>query len=177
MPTKDLDARCSFDIYIMIIITKEAITISRQLRNENKKIVLVGGCFDIIHLGHVRFLQKAKERGDVLMVMLESDERIRQTKGADRPYNIQQERAEVLESIRYVDYVICLDYIPDNTGYDLLVKSLEPAIIATTRSDPHIEHKKRQAEAIGAEVIFVIDRITGHSTSTKAQQLYKHDEL
>ena len=64
------------------------------------KIVLVGGCFDILHLGHVVFLEKAKKEGDVLVVLLESDEKVRFLKGKGRPVHTQSERAEILSALK-----------------------------------------------------------------------------
>lgn len=161
----------------MIITSNQAGEISTNLRKAGKRIVLVGGCFDIIHLGHILFLQKAKAQADILMVMLESDENIKHAKGNDRPYNTQEERAKVLHELRSVDYVILLDKMNDNTAYDTLVKMIQPAIIATTAGDPFDSHKKRQAAMIGCEVTYVIQRIQSHSTSSKVQKLYKNDEL
>ena len=68
-----------------------------------KNIVLVGGCFDIVHLGHLIFLEKAKAKGDILIVLLESDENIRKNKGQNRPINNQEDRALFLSKLKMVD--------------------------------------------------------------------------
>ncbi len=144
-----------------------------SLRTQNKSIVLTGGCFDILHLGHIRFLEKAKKEGGILLVMLESDEQIRKLKGTGRPVHTQKERAEILSSLRSIDYVLLLPGQMQNQDYDLLVKKIKPAIIALTKGDSTVEHKKRQAKLTGAKLRYVTPRIPDKSTSTIAQNLYK----
>jgi len=75
------------------------------------RIVATNGCFDIIHAGHVQFLNEARSLGDKLIVGLNSDKSVRQLKGKDRPYNTQQNRAEVLIALESVDQVIIFDSI------------------------------------------------------------------
>lgn len=71
----------------------------------NKKIVFTNGCFDILHVGHVRYLQEARACGDVLVVGLDTDESVRGLKGPERPIQSQEERAEILLALSCVDYV------------------------------------------------------------------------
>jgi D-beta-D-heptose 7-phosphate kinase/D-beta-D-heptose 1-phosphate adenosyltransferase len=73
---------------------------------EKKKIIWVNGCFDIIHPGHIEILKYARSRGDLLIVGIDSDERVSILKGKDRPINNQNSRKIILESIRYVDEVV-----------------------------------------------------------------------
>lgn len=121
--------------------------------SKSKKIVLVGGCFDILHFGHISFLKKAKSLGDYLMVALESDKNIKRLKGKNRPFNNQKQRKEFLESLRFVDEVIILkDYMTNNDYMDL-VKKIKPSIIAITKGDPIKKLKEKQAEGVGAKVI------------------------
>ena len=72
----------------------------------NKTIVATNGCFDILHAGHVAYLEAAKEQGDILIVGLNDDESVRELKGPDRPINCLEDRARVLASVRYVDLVV-----------------------------------------------------------------------
>lgn len=148
-----------------IVTTEQAVNVSKELRNEGKKIVLAGGCFDILHLGHITFLEKAKEQGDVFFVLLESDENIKRTKGTMRPINTQTDRAKILSSLSMVDYVVTLPDITDNKLYDELVIHIKPAIIATTAGDANRSHKERQAEKIQAKVVDVTPPISNQSTS------------
>lgn len=154
-----------------VISIEEAIAESQQLREQHHTIVLVGGCFDILHVGHIIFLEQAKARGDRLFVLLESDESIRNTKGDGRPVNTQHNRALVLAALTAVDAVVLLPKPMDNAGYDALVLQLKPAIIATTNGDPYRHHKERQASLIGGEVVDVTDRLPEHSTSTVVTKL------
>lgn len=148
-----------------ILTTEQGVEVAKQIKTQGKKIVLVGGCFDILHIGHIAFLEKAKEQGDVLIIFLESDENIKKTKGPARPVNTQDDRAKILASLSIVDYVIKLSEITDNTNYDNLVIQLKPAIIATTAGDANRSHKERQAEKIGAKVVDVIESIQNKSTT------------
>lgn len=158
-----------------ILDTKKAIRIATKLRQEEKTIVLTGGCFDILHAGHVQFLTKAKEKGTVLFVMLESDQTVRKQKGNDRPINTQLIRAYLLANLLPVDFVILLPPFTSNRQYDELVFALKPAIIATTKKDPYIRHKIRQAQASGAQVCEVINRLTPVSTTKLAKLISEKD--
>mgnify|MGYP001791708057 CR=1 FL=1 len=155
-----------------ILSPDQAVNISAQLRNQGKKVILVGGCFDILHIGHIALFEQAKKKGDVLFVLLESDENIKKNKGPNRPINTQSDRAKVLENLELVNYVIPLDEITDNHDYDKLVISIKPAIIATTKGDKARFHKDRQAKQIDAKVIDVTGPITNQST-TKLIEILK----
>jgi len=93
----------------------------KDLKRQGKTIVFTNGCFDILHIGHVRYLKEAKSLGDILVVGLNSDESIRYIKGPKRPIIPQEERAEILASIRYVDYVVIFNE-PDPYNLISLVK-------------------------------------------------------
>ena len=79
------------------------------LKQKNKIIVTTNGCFDILHIGHVRYLQKSAEFGDILIVCLNSDNSVKQLKGPTRPLNNENDRAEVLAALGCVDYVVIFD--------------------------------------------------------------------
>lgn len=130
-----------------------------------KKIVLVGGCFDVLHPGHIIFLEKAKKAGDYLVVLLESDQKVRQLKGEKRPVHTQIDRAKILKALRFVDEVVMLPYIKSDQGYDQLIKKIKPDIIATTFKDKNIYHYQRSAKKVGAKLKFVTKIIGEHSTS------------
>ena len=78
---------------------------SARLRSKQKRVVATNGCFDILHVGHVRYLASARKLGDVLVVGLNGDESVRQLKGEGRPVNRERDRAEVLAALASVDYV------------------------------------------------------------------------
>jgi len=138
---------------------------------ENKgKIVLTGGCFDILHIGHVRFLSEAKRMGDYLVVLLESDKRVKKLKGKNRPVFIQKERAEMLSALESVDLIVLLPTIQNDSDYLNLVMKIKPDIIAVTENDPIIEKKRIQAKRIRGELKVVSFRGTV-STSKLAKIL------
>lgn len=130
-----------------------------------KSLVLVGGCFDVLHPGHVIFLEKARKAGDCLLVLLESDQKIRQLKGEGRPVHTQKERAKNLSALESVDFIISLPFLKTDLEYDKLVQKIKPDIIAATYGDTGIEHKKRVAKKVGAKLVYVTKIVGQHSTS------------
>lgn len=128
------------------------------------KKILVGGCFDLIHYGHVEFLTSAKKSGDTLVVALESDENVRRMKGETRPIHTQLQRKIMLESLRVVDEVILLPPLKTDADYEALVKDVHPSVIAITEGDPMEIKKRHHAQLIQAEVV-IIPKIHTPSTS------------
>lgn len=159
-----------------IVNVGEAVTRSKDLREQRKVIVLAGGCFDILHVGHIAFLEEAKKNSDILFVLLESDATVGKIKGKDRPINTQEDRARVLAALSVVDYVVLLPRLETNQQYDDLVSKIRPAIIATTKNDPEKQHKQRQAKKIGATVTDVVTRVRSFS-STRLSKLLKERML
>lgn len=157
-----------------IIETSEIEKLSKKIQHEKQRIVLAGGCFDLLHIGHITFLEEAKKHGNTLVILLESDETITQTKGVTRPINTQEDRAKILAALAVVDFVILLKPHMTNTEYDALVFTIKPAIIATTTGDNNRHHKERQAKQIGASVIDVTMPISDKSTTKLVKLL---DEL
>lgn len=148
-----------------IISIEQANQIAEQLHRQNKRIILVGGCFDVLHIGHITFLENAKKHGDILIILLESDETITKTKGAKRPINTQNDRARILAALTAVDIVLLLPQDMSDQAYDDMVITLKPAIIATTSGDSNRYHKERQAKLVDAKVIDVTQPITDQSTT------------
>ena len=135
-----------------------------QLKN-CEDVVLVGGCFDILHLGHITFLEEAKKMGKNLVILLESDETIKKLKGENRPINRQIDRAEMLAKLKMVDYVVMLPELKNNQDYTDLIKKINPKIIAISGGDKKIELKKQEAKIVGAKLVEVTKRIPQYSTS------------
>lgn len=146
-------------------------TLVQQLKKDGQKIVLVGGCFDILHSAHIEFLKKAKAQGDILVVLLESDERIRKLKGKNRPINTQKDRAVILSSLPFVSYVINLNNIQNDKDYEILVKLLKPDIIAITSGSPVYEWEKIYTKESGSKIVEVMDRKKDYSTTNIAQKI------
>jgi D-beta-D-heptose 7-phosphate kinase/D-beta-D-heptose 1-phosphate adenosyltransferase len=99
--------------------------LSQELKSRGKKIVFTNGCFDILHVGHVKYLEEAKSYGDVLILGLNSDESVSRLKGPTRPVNTEDDRAYILASLEAVDYVV---KFYDDTPYEL-IKAVQPHIL------------------------------------------------
>ena len=93
----------------MLVTQDEIVNIVRHGQAEGKTFVVTNGCFDILHVGHVRYLQKTKEFADKLIVMLNSDISVKSIKGPERPINSELDRAEILNALSCVDYVVLFD--------------------------------------------------------------------
>ncbi len=91
-------------------------------RRKGKKIVLANGCFDLFHVGHIRYLSGAKELGDCLIVAVNSDQQVRKLKGEDRPFASENERAEIISSLKFVDIVTIF---PEPT-VEKLIRAIRP---------------------------------------------------
>lgn len=129
---------------------------------EGKKTVLVGGCFDILHYGHVCFLSQAKAKGEVLIVALESDKFIRRIK-RKKPIHTQKQRAEILAHLDLVDIIILLPLFNEKNYFEM-VQMINPDIIAVTKGDPHLEEKSNQAQEVGASIV-QMNFMRGYSSS------------
>ena len=92
-----------------LVRREEVVELISNLHNQGKTVVATNGCFDILHVGHVRYLQKTKAFADVLVVLLNSDKSVRNIKGEGRPINNESDRAEILCALSCVDYVVLFD--------------------------------------------------------------------
>lgn len=145
-----------------IVQRAEMAALAAQLRDRGQKIVLTNGCFDILHVGHVRYLQAARELGDCLIVGLNSDASVRQLKGPTRPVNTEADRAEVLAGLAAVDYVVVF---PEETA-EALVAEIRPAIYAKggDYSADRLPEAKVAAEYGGQTVL--LPEVIGRSTTS-----------
>lgn len=128
-------------------------------------IVLAGGCFDILHDGHTAFLHAAKNLGNTLIILLESDESVKKRKGKNRPVYTHEIRAHNLSLDPAIDFIIMLPHLKTDKEYYELTKRIEPDIIAITKNDPSRDHKVKQAESVGGRVVEVIERLPDLSTT------------
>jgi len=99
--------------------------IRAELKRANKKVIFTNGCFDIIHVGHVRLLREAKKQGDALVLAINSDASVRALKGGKRPYVPEAERAEVMAGLESVDYVIIFNELDPLQ----VITELEPDVL------------------------------------------------
>ena len=146
---------------------KELRKIIKRLKSQNNKIVFTNGCFDLLHLGHVRYLKQAKKLGDVLIVGLNTDSSVKNLKGSPRPYVGEMERAEIIASLECVDYVTIFSELrPDN-----LIKIVKPDV-HVKGGDYKISAlpEKKLVEELGGEVV-VIPPIKGRSTTNIVEKI------
>jgi len=146
---------------------KLAKQIAEKYRSKGEKIVFTNGCFDLLHIGHIKYLEGAKKLGDCLIIGLNSDSSVKSIKGKDRPYICEEERKEVLKSLRFVDEVIMFD---EPTPLEL-IKSLKPDILVKG-SDWHKENivGREFVESYGGKVE-TVDYILGKSTTELARKI------
>jgi len=140
-----------------LISLKKLIAKLDGLKKQNRRIVFTNGCFDIIHRGHVEYLQKARQLGDFLIIGLNSDASIHRIKGPERPLNKEADRAAVLGAMSCVDYVVIFD---EDTPQELL-SQLRPDILVKG-ADYKLE------EVVGREFVkkvVLIDYLKGYSTT------------
>ena len=142
----------------------------QHLKGVGLKIVLTSGSFDLVHLGHVKYLARAKELGDVLVVGVDSDAKIRRRKGEDRPLVPERERLEMLAHQRPVDLIFLKDEEKERWA---LIKAVEPDVLVLTEDHSYSdEDQARLAELCGE--IAVLERQASVTTSERIRQLYMH---
>jgi D-beta-D-heptose 7-phosphate kinase/D-beta-D-heptose 1-phosphate adenosyltransferase len=138
-----------------------AVALAERLRAAGKTIVFTNGVFDLLHVGHLRYLQRARELGDALLIGLNSDRSVRQIKGPERPITTESERAEVLEALGCVDGVVVFD---EETPRDLIA-AIQPDVLVKGADWAEDAIVGRDiVEARGGRVVRVALE-PGHSTS------------
>jgi D-glycero-beta-D-manno-heptose 1-phosphate adenylyltransferase len=146
--------------------------LQRQLaiwRFKSKKIVFTNGCFDILHLGHVELLAKAREQGDILIVGLNSDESVRRIKGTHRPVNSHHAREFTLASLIFVDAVVTFE---EDTPYEL-IRIVQPDVLVKGKDyDGKDIVGSDIVKARGGEVV-TIELTRGYSTTHTIEKAHK----
>lgn len=151
----------------MLISQNDLPELLKNLRNQNKTTVTTNGCFDILHVGHVRYLEKTKSFADVLIVALNSDKSVKSIKGESRPINCENDRAEVLSALKSVDYVVLFD---EDSPIDLLLK-IKPDVY-TKGADYTLETlpEAKQITDAGIKIEF-ISFVEGKSTTSIIEKM------
>ncbi len=132
-----------------------------ELRRQGKKIAFTNGCFDILHVGHTRYLRQAREKGDVLILALNSDASVRRIKGEKRPLIPQDERAELLSCLEFVDYVTLFD---ESTPLNLILY-LKPDVLIKGGDWPEDQVVGRREVLSWGGTVSIIPEIPGASTT------------
>jgi D-beta-D-heptose 7-phosphate kinase/D-beta-D-heptose 1-phosphate adenosyltransferase len=140
-----------------------------QLRTAGKRLVFTNGVFDLLHVGHVRYLAHARELGDALVVAINSDRTVRELKGPDRPVFDQDERAEILAALRDVDYVVIFD---DISPRSLIAKLLPDVLVKGGDYQVDEIHGREEVEAAGGKVI-PLPFVPGASTTLLLERMKK----
>jgi D-beta-D-heptose 7-phosphate kinase/D-beta-D-heptose 1-phosphate adenosyltransferase len=149
-----------------VLTRSELPLVSARLRALNKRIVTINGSFDLLHAGHLYILNQAKQQGDVLIVGLNSDESIRRYKGSSRPIVVEAQRAQMLLSLRAVDYV----HIFDETAPMAFIEAVRPDVHVNGAEYGENCVEADTVKAVGAR-LHLVDRIEGLSTSELLRRL------
>jgi D-glycero-beta-D-manno-heptose 1-phosphate adenylyltransferase len=144
--------------------------IAEHLKGIGLRVVLTSGSFDLIHLGHVKYLAKAKELGDVLVVGVDSDAKIRRRKGEDRPMVPEGERLEMLAHQRPVDLIYLKT---DDDPHWALIKAVRPDVLVLTADHSYSDDEQRALLELCGE-LEVLERQASVTTSERIRQLYLH---
>src|SRR6266436_6375602 len=139
----------------------------KRLRSAGKTLVFTNGVFDLLHVGHVRYLAEARALGDVLLVAINSDRTVRELKGEGRPITNEGERAEILAAIRQVDYVTIFDDISPRA---LITQLLPDVLVKGGDYDLDEIHGREEVEAAGGRVVS-LPFIEGASTSAIIERM------
>ncbi|MGJ0495291.1 D-glycero-beta-D-manno-heptose-7-phosphate kinase [Aliarcobacter cryaerophilus] len=143
-------------------------TLSSKLHNQGKKIVFTNGCFDILHVGHVKYLEVAKSYGDVLILGLNADSSVRKLKGPTRPINTQDDRAYILASLESVDYVVIFE---EETPYEL-IKLIKPHVLV---KGGDYEGKEVVGQDI-ADELKLVQFVDGKSTTNTIKRIQENEK-
>jgi rfaE bifunctional protein nucleotidyltransferase chain/domain len=126
----------------MIYELKDFLEVRKELKNKNKKLVFTNGCFDILHRGHIEYLEQAKSLGDYLVIGLNSDSSVKRIKGNSRPINNENDRAYVLNSLEIIDAIILFT---EDTPYNI-IKEIVPDFLVKGGD-------WKEDEIVGADIV------------------------
>ena len=138
-----------------------------RLRAAGRRLVFTNGVFDLLHVGHVRYLTQARTLGDALVVAINSDRTVRELKGPARPVFDEAERAEILAALRVVDYVVVFD---DISPRSLIAELLPDVLVKGGDYDLDQIHGREEVEAAGGKVIS-LPFVEGSSTTALIQKI------
>jgi D-beta-D-heptose 7-phosphate kinase/D-beta-D-heptose 1-phosphate adenosyltransferase len=151
---------------------KTLLRIIKDLKAKGKRIVFTNGCFDLLHIGHIRYLEEAKALGDVLVVGVNSDSSVRKLKGPKRPILHEEERTEILSGLGCVDYITLFDEIDPLK----LITSLQPNVLVKGGDWTKEQTVGREVvERSGGEVV-ILPFVQGASTSNLIETILKKYE-
>jgi D-beta-D-heptose 7-phosphate kinase/D-beta-D-heptose 1-phosphate adenosyltransferase len=134
----------------VVLSLEELLRVRAGLRAEGRRLVFTNGCFDILHVGHVRYLAEARRLGDALLVAINSDRSVRALKGANRPVMNEEERAEILAALSSVDFVTIFD---DESPRSLIAEVVPDVLVKGGDYRPDEIHGREEVERAGGRVL------------------------
>lgn len=153
----------------MVTNAQDFKAIRTKIKSENKKLVFTNGCFDILHKGHITYLNEAKNLGDVLIIGVNSDASVKKLKGDDRPVTNEQDRMFALDNLKAVDYVILFT---EDTPYNL-IKEIQPDVLV--KGGDWKAH-----DIVGSDIVLnnggevkSLNFVNGYSTSSILEKIRK----
>jgi len=152
-----------------ILSPDKLLSVRQGLRAEGKRLVFTNGVFDLLHVGHVRYLAEARTLGDALAVAINSDRRVRELKGEGRPIINENERAEILAALRQVDYVTIFDEV---SPQELIARLLPDVLVKGGDYGLDDIHGREEVEAAGGRVVS-LSFVEGASTSSIIERMKK----
>jgi D-beta-D-heptose 7-phosphate kinase/D-beta-D-heptose 1-phosphate adenosyltransferase len=144
-----------------VLSTSEAVAWREELGRQGKRVVFTNGVFDILHPGHVRYLQTARGHGDALIVAVNSDRSVRAIKGPERPVNPEAERAEVITALACVDAAVVFD---EDTPHDI-ISAIQPDVLVKGADWAHDKIVGRDIVEARGGVVIRVNVEEGHSTT------------
>lgn len=155
------------------VLSREEVGAWRErVRAEGRRLVFTNGCFDLLHVGHVRYLEAARELGDVLMVAVNSDRSVRELKGEGRPVMVEAERAEVLAALAAVDCVVVFDELSPRS----LIAEILPDVLVKG-GDYRLDeiHGREEVERAGGRVL-ALPFVEGASTTDIIERIRRYSD-
>jgi D-beta-D-heptose 7-phosphate kinase/D-beta-D-heptose 1-phosphate adenosyltransferase len=150
-----------------ILSLEKLLGVRQSLRAAGRRLVFTNGVFDLLHVGHVRYLVEARSLGDALVVAINSDRTVRELKGDERPVTNESERAEILAALRSIDYVIVFDDISPRT---LIAQVLPDVLVKGGDWGLDEIHGREEVEAAGGKVAS-LPFVTGASTTSIIERM------
>ncbi len=160
-------------ILAKILNYEQAGETARQLKSQGKKLVMVSGCFDLMHIGHMEFLSDAKALGDVLFISLGSDKTVKTLKGDKRPIMNEGYRAQMLASLQVVDFVVVANEeevaLPSGIDFNRLITIIRPDIFAINKGNRSVAEKQDLLASVGGRLAEIEGKQITSTTETVAK--------
>jgi D-beta-D-heptose 7-phosphate kinase/D-beta-D-heptose 1-phosphate adenosyltransferase len=156
-----------------ILSAEQARALGKEMRDNGRKLVFTNGCFDLLHVGHVRYLQAARALGDALLVAINGNESVRTLKGEGRPLNSAEDRAELIAALECVDHVVIFPEVRATQLLEIVLPAIYVKGGDYTAESLHAE-ERAVLERIGAE-IRILPFEAGHSTSGLLEKIKRQN--